>query len=99
MSDVEKAATETARSIVEPVRHGRYEVVVSLLDGQMIVRRQDLGRKRTVCFIETLAEWDRFVAALKSGADEVAAVHAIDAPQPSGGSVSHEPSPKREDTK
>lgn len=79
MSDVEKSAGEASRPVAEPVRHGPYEVVVSLLDGQMIVRRDDGGRKRTVCFIETLAEWDRFVAALQTGAGEVAAVHAIDA--------------------
>jgi hypothetical protein len=77
--DVKKAAKEAARSVAEPIRYDAYEVVVSLLDGEMIVRRQDPDRKRTVCFIETLAEWDRFVAALKSGAGEVAAVHAIDA--------------------
>lgn len=45
----------------------------------MIQRRNPSGRLSTVAFVDDMEQWDRLVAALKDGADEVAAVHAIDA--------------------
>jgi hypothetical protein len=60
--------------------HGIYELVRSVpLDGRMVIRRRDPDHRRTVAFVDTLDEWNRFVTALNGGADEVAAVHAIDA--------------------
>ena len=54
--------------------------VYSLIPGtsKMVIRRQDPDHARTVALIDSLAHWDRFVAALDSGHDEVAAVHKID---------------------
>lgn len=69
MSDISQA---------EHATYGPYELVVGLLDGRLMIQRQDADHKRTVAFVESLEQWDRFVAALESGADEVAAVHAID---------------------
>ena len=66
----------------DQVTYGPYSLVVSLLDGRMSIRRQDADHKRTVAFVDSLAEWERFVAALEAGADEVAAVHAIDQERP-----------------
>lgn len=60
------------------VTHGPYDLAASLLTGGLVIRRQDADRKRTVAFVDGVTQWDLFVAALKSGADEVAAVHAID---------------------
>lgn len=45
---------------------------------RLLIARQDMSRRRTVAMIENRDQWDRFVAAIESGADEVAAVHAID---------------------
>lgn len=60
-------------------RHGPYELVHSTIANGLIIRRLDPdGAKRVVAFIDTRAHWARFVAALNSGADEVAAVRAID---------------------
>lgn len=62
--------------------HGPYELIGPMTDGtdRLVIRRRDGDRrKRTVAFVETVAQWDRFVAALESGAGEVAAVHIIDA--------------------
>jgi hypothetical protein len=64
---------------VEQVQHGPYRLVVSLLTGNLIIVRQDADHRRTVAFIESMGQWDRFVTALVDGLDEVAAVHAIDA--------------------
>ena len=58
------------------VTHGRYELIE--MDATSIIRRQDSDRKRTVAFVRSAAEWDRFTQALDRGLDEVAAVHAID---------------------
>lgn len=57
--------------------HGPYGLVVSQ-SGGYIIRRQDDDRKRTVAFVDSKAQWERFVAAIEAGAIEVAAVHAID---------------------
>lgn len=63
----------------QDVTYGPYSLVVSLLEGGgMQIRRQDPDHKRTVATVDSLGEWDAFVAALKNGSDEVAAVHAID---------------------
>jgi hypothetical protein len=66
--------------MTELPRIGPYELRVSLVPhgSSMFIQRQDEGRKRTVAFVDTLAEWDRFAAAIAAGSDEVAAVHAID---------------------
>jgi hypothetical protein len=64
------------------MKHGVYELVRSSYGhgyGYVIGRHDPDGRRRTVCLVDTQADWRRFVAALKSGANEVAAVHAIDA--------------------
>lgn len=64
----------------EAVQHGPYRLCMDVLAGGLLIRRRgDDGRTRLVATIETLPQWDRFVAALEAGADEVAAVHAIDA--------------------
>lgn len=63
----------------EPVAYGPYSLIVNLSEGaSMVIRRDDGDRCRTVAFVDSLAEWDRFVGALATGCDEVAAVHAID---------------------
>ena len=63
--------------------HGAYSLFdFGTADGRKSIRRQDAYAKRTVCFVDSVDEWERFVAAIESGADEVAAVHAIDAPTP-----------------
>ncbi|HTB50086.1 MAG TPA: hypothetical protein VK701_03845 [Solirubrobacteraceae bacterium] len=63
----------------ESVAYGPYSLIVNLPEGaNMVIRRDDGDRKRTVAFVDSLADWDRFVAALETGSDEVAAVHAID---------------------
>jgi hypothetical protein len=63
----------------EPVAYGPYSLLVNLSEGaRMMIRRDDGDRKRTVALIDTLGQWDRFVAALEAGSDEVAAVHAVD---------------------
>lgn len=58
--------------------HGPYELVASSRGGYIIGRRDRDGRKRTVAFVDSKAQWERFVAALEAGATEVGAVHAID---------------------
>lgn len=60
--------------------HGPYELTSNAFwRGGYIIRRQDGdGHKRTVAFVDNPDQWKRFVAALESGAVEVAAVHAID---------------------
>lgn len=58
--------------------HGSYELVPAPMTGQMMIRGGQVGRKRTVAFLDSEAQWERFVDALKAGADEVAAVFAID---------------------
>lgn len=66
----------------DAVTHGPYELIGPMTDGtdRMVIRRHDRDRrKRTVAIVDSVEHWDRFVAALESGADEVAAVHAIDA--------------------
>jgi hypothetical protein len=67
---------QTATGAVE---HGPYSLVMSLMTGALIIQRQGPAKKSTVAFVDSLAQWDRFVAALEDGANEVAAVHAIDA--------------------
>lgn len=62
----------------EAAAYGPYSLVASLLNGRLSIRRQDADRRRTVAIVDTLAQWDRFVGALKAGDDEVSAVHAID---------------------
>lgn len=63
----------------ENVQHGPYELRASLVtSGYIITRKEGDGPRRTVALIESVEQWDRFAAALESGADEVAAVHAID---------------------
>jgi hypothetical protein len=63
----------------EPVAYGPYSLIVNLSEGaSMVIRRDDGDRQRTVAFVDSLAEWDRFVTELEGGSDEVAAVHAID---------------------
>ena len=63
----------------ERAQHGPYELR-ALLIGDMFISRKEGNRPRaTVATVETVEQWDRFVAALDAGADEVAAVHAIDA--------------------
>lgn len=65
----------------EAITYGPYGLFVNLGPGRnMVIRRQDSDRKRTVAFVAHLEEWDAFVAALDAGADETAAVRAIDAP-------------------
>lgn len=60
--------------------YGPYSLVASLLGGGFQIRRQDADdRKRTVASVDSIAGWDGFIAALKNGASEVDAVHAIDA--------------------
>lgn len=54
-----------------------YSLVRSTLGG-FIISRQDADHKRTVALVGSVAEWGRFVAALDSGLDEIAAVGAID---------------------
>jgi hypothetical protein len=74
----EKPSNERT-SMTEPITYGPYSLVVNLAgQGSMVIRRQDSDHKRTVAFVETIAQWDRFVAGLKSGLDEVQAVHSID---------------------
>ena len=63
--------------------HGVYSLFdFGTADGRKSIRRQDADAKRTVCFVDSVDEWERFVAAIEGGADEVAAVHAIDTPIP-----------------
>lgn len=71
-SDDEKPATDVVTTFRE------FELVTGLR-GLAIGRRDFDGRRRTVASIEMRDQWDRFVAALEAGADELAAVHAIDA--------------------
>jgi hypothetical protein len=59
------------------VVYGPYGLFVSLF-GNSRMMIQDAEASRIVAFVDSLAEWERFVAALEDGADEVAAVHAID---------------------
>jgi hypothetical protein len=54
---------------VEPTTAAAYKLMIRWDDGE---------RGRTVAFVDDMDQWGRFVAALKAGADEVAAVHAID---------------------
>lgn len=63
----------------DQITHGPYSLYMSVLDGNLIIQRQDADRQSTVAFVETREQWDRFVAALESGMNEVDAVHAIDA--------------------
>lgn len=59
-------------------RHGEYELLRGVTT--LLIRRKDHdGRYRTVAApVDSLRQWERFVAALASGADEVNAVHALD---------------------
>jgi hypothetical protein len=57
--------------------HGPYQLLMGPSDG--VIKRQDPDHRRTVAYVDTREQWDKFVAALDAGADEVAAVHAIDA--------------------
>ena len=43
-----------------------------------VIRRLDDDYPRTVAFVDSIAQWEIFVAALRAGTDEVAAVRAID---------------------
>lgn len=47
-------------------------------DERLIVRRHQNDRHLTVCFIDTVDQWNIFCAALRAGKNEVQAVHAID---------------------
>lgn len=67
---------QRVRGVLTPLEYKQYRALINESGGRTIVRHD--GHTRTVAFIEGLREWDRFVAALESGADEVAAVHAID---------------------
>jgi hypothetical protein len=62
-----------------PVEYGPYSLRVEMVTGNMIIGREGPTGRKTVAFVETVEQWDRFVSALESGADEVAAVFAIDA--------------------
>jgi hypothetical protein len=62
--------------------HGSYRLETTPSGGSLVIVRQDDGVRRTVCFVEREEQWTRFVAAIESGAGEVAAVHAIDPPAP-----------------
>jgi hypothetical protein len=55
-----------------------YEMRASTVSNGYVIRRRDDDHLRTVAFVESMAQWERFVAAIRAGADEVAAVHAID---------------------
>lgn len=49
------------------------------MSGGYVIRRKDVdGRKRTVCYVETVAQWTTFVTAWKAGYVEVDCVRAID---------------------
>lgn len=78
----EPAATTppTAGSVVA---YGPYSLVATLLTGGLLITRRDSDdRTRTVANVDSLADWDRFAAALAAGADEVTAVHALDQDAP-----------------
>ncbi len=56
--------------------HGPYRLMT--FNGSFTVMRRDPDHSRTVAIIDDRSQWDRFVAALEAGANEVAAVRAID---------------------
>jgi hypothetical protein len=56
----------------------RYTVSDSSL-GRLVVQRHDVGRLRTVAVLDSQAQVDRFLVAIATGADEVAALQAVDA--------------------
>lgn len=58
--------------------HGLYKLEVNDIGGGFLIRRQGPARVRTVAFVDSVAQWERFVAALEAGHGEVVAVHAID---------------------
>lgn len=65
----------------EHVTYGPYSLVVNLTPWgrPLVIKRHDPdARERVVAFVDSMGDWDCFVAAMESGADEVAAVHEID---------------------
>lgn len=56
--------------------YGSYALVS--IGSNMVIRRKDSDHSRTVAIIETTQQWQKFVAALKFGQNEIQAVHAID---------------------
>lgn len=78
-TDLLARASDGALHVLET--DGPYEVVVCPLGGKLLIRRRDPDARRTVATVERPEQWVRFIAALEAGSDEVAAVHAIDAPR------------------
>jgi hypothetical protein len=59
--------------------HGPYVLAASPATGGLIIERRDgYHPDAVVAFVGSVAQWERFVAALEAGANEVAAVQAID---------------------
>lgn len=74
--------TETEmETTIETATHGPgpFYKLVRQPSGQLMIRCQDRDHARTVAFVDSRQQWKRFVYALDRGADEVAAVHALDA--------------------
>jgi hypothetical protein len=60
----------------EPAVYGSYSLFP--MKYTFVILRQDFDHhKRTVAFVDSPAQWDRFVAALEAGDDEVASVRAV----------------------
>jgi hypothetical protein len=64
----------------EEWKYGVYAASVDTDSRQItpITRLDADGRKRTIAFIASLEEWERFVTALEAGAGEIYAIRAID---------------------
>lgn len=62
---------------MQQAEHGPYVLAASPATGGLIIERRDEDRQRTVAFVGSIAEWERFVAALEAGANEAAAVQRL----------------------